>query len=133
MLRRGVRGAVVSGPSNGVLLDVSLYGAGLYVEQIRIDSFHFFYAPQDNPAHVLHLEVQPSAEEEWEPLSIPVRPVRLDRFLDDEFAAKPFHLGVEFMLDPTDEQVRALHRLVVERSRRKGWWRKLFDSLLVVR
>jgi len=128
-LRRGRQGPLVAGPSPGEILDVSSYGAGLLVEQIRVDNCHLFYSPQDNPAYILHLEFVPAPDEE--PLSIPVRPVRFDRFLEDEAAAcKPFQIGVEFMLESNDEKVRLLYKLVAEQSGVKGWWRKIVESIL---
>jgi len=132
VLRRGQHGPIMAGPSYGALIDVSLCGAGLAVEQIRIDNCHLFYSPQDNSAQILHLEVSLSLEEGGEVLSIPVRPVRFDRFLDEEAVAKPFHVGVEFLPGPGDEHVCRLYELVAEQNRRKGWWRRLLDMILSV-
>ncbi|MFC1513329.1 PilZ domain-containing protein [Thermodesulfobacteriota bacterium] len=129
VLRRGLQGELVAGPSHGVIIDISSYGAGVSVEQIRVDSSHLFYSPQDNPSYVLHLEVElpPEDERGLETISIPVRPVRFDR------VPKPFHIGVEFLLDATDEQLRLLVRLVDENNRGKGgWWQKVIDAFRAV-
>lgn len=131
VLRQGRHGDSVAEPSPGEIIDISLYGAGVCVDQIRVGSAHLFYSPQDNPSHVLHLEVEPPPDEDgaFEPISIPVRPVRFDRVLEDENAPKPFHIGVEFLSDASDKDVRLLVRLVGQKQRGKGWWRTVIDSL----
>ncbi len=130
VLRRGRQGEIVVASSPGEILDISLYGAGLAVEQIRVESSHFFYSPQDNPSYVLHLQVQLPSEDEsdLESISIPVRPVRFDRIIGEGNEPKPFHLGVEFLADSTDEQVSCLFRLVGDKNKGKGWWRTVVDS-----
>ena len=131
VLRQGRHGEGIAEPSPGKILDISLYGAGVCVEQIRAGSAHLFYSPQDNPSHVLHLEVEPPPDEEdaFEPISIPVRPIRFDRVLGEENDPKPFHIGVEFLVDAADEQICLLVRLIGEKHRGKGWWRTVIDSI----
>lgn len=132
VLRQGRHGEPVADPTPGEILDISLHGAGVCVEQIRVGSAHLFYSPQDNPSHVLHLEVAPPSGEEgaFEPVSIPVRPIRFDRVLGEDSDPKPFHIGVEFLSDAaTDKQIHLLVRLVGENHRGKGWWRTVIDSI----
>ncbi|MDH4321058.1 MAG: PilZ domain-containing protein [Desulfobulbaceae bacterium] len=131
VLRRGRLGEMVATPSPGEIIDISPYGAGLSVEQIRVDSAHLFYSPQDNPLFVLHVEVElPAGDEDGTGrlVSIPVRPIRFDRILDEDNDPKLFHVGVEFLLDPTDDDVRLLYRLVEEQNKGKGWLQGVIDS-----
>lgn len=128
VLRHGRLGHVIAGPAAGEVLDVSLYGAGLLLEQIRVENCHLFYSPQDNPSCVLHVEFV--AAPNGETLSLPVRPVRFDRVLEEDASAKPFHLGVEFLLKPTEKAVRLLFSQVAEQAGGKGWWRKLVELFL---
>ena len=131
VIRRGYQGEIIAGPAPGDIFDISLYGAGLSIEQIRVGSCHFFYSPQDNPSNVLHLQVETSSEDEsgQTMISIPVRPVRFDRVLVEENALKPFYVGVEFLLGPEDEQVQLLFRLFDEKNKGKGWWQKVMNSI----
>jgi len=131
VLRHGCQGEIIAGPSPGEILDVSVCGAGLSIEQIRVESYHLFYTPQDKPGYVLHLQVEPPPEDESgiETISIPVRPMRFDRVLGDENEHKPFYVGVEFLLEPDDEQVQLLVRLLDEKNKGKGWWQSAVDSI----
>ena len=132
VLRHGQQGEIVAGASTpGGILDLSLCGAGLSIDQIRVGSHHLFYSPQDNPAYVLHLQVEPPPEDETglATISIPVRPIRFDRVLGEENDPKPFYVGVEFLLEPDDEQVQLLFRLLDEKNKGKGWWQSVIDSI----
>ena len=132
VMRRGRNGDVVSVPSAGRIIDVSLTGAGLSVDQIRVDRVHLFYTPQDNPSYVLHLEVgmPPEDKSGLGFISIPVKPIRFDRIFEEDGAPKPFHVGVEFLVGSTDEQVCALFNLVGNKAEcKKGrWWKKVFKT-----
>lgn len=131
VLRRGRQGEIVAKPSPGEIIDISRYGIGLAVEQIRVESAHLFYSPQDNPLYVLHVEVElpaVDADGEGRLVSMPVRPIRFDRVLDEDNDPKLFHVGVEFLLDPTDDDVRLLCRLVEEQNKGKGWLQGVIDS-----
>lgn len=132
VLRRGCHGEIIAGPSPAEILDVSLLGAGLSINQIRVETYHFFYSPQDNPAYVLHIQVEPPPEDETglATLSIPVRPIRFDRVLGEENGPKPFYIGVEFLQGSDDEQVQLLNRLLDEKNKGSGWWQTVIDSIL---
>ena len=85
----------LAGPLPAGLVDISLTGAGIRMTQVVVDRHHIFYASLDSPDMALCLEFPQITTDDGEPFVIPVRPVWLDRDLDD--SATPFRLGVEFL------------------------------------
>lgn len=119
VLRQGPGGPVLAGPSPGRLVNISALGASLRISRIFTDNHHLFYAPQENPAHILYLEFI-LAEEAGGSIPVPVRPVWFDRLAEEETA--PFVMGVEFLFSEGDEQLRRLIGEVAERHREGGNW-----------
>ena len=104
-------------------MDISKYGAGLQLQQIVVDTHHFFYSPQDDSSKLLYLEILFSDERT---LSIPIFPVWMDH--DPLISPNPFKIGVEFMTEPGDEQVAALIRLMKGKKKEGGWLKGLFSE-----
>ena len=77
------------------LVDISQTGAGIRLAQVVVDRNHIFYAALELPDKVLCLEFPLITSEADEPFIIPVRPIWLDRDLEDQ--QSPFRIGVEFM------------------------------------
>jgi hypothetical protein len=125
VVRDGSEGSIAAGPHEGLLNDVSIYGAGLTLTQIYIGNHHLFHSFQDNPSHVLYLEV---TIPEYKTISIPVQPVWFDHVFSDE--SRSFKMGVKFMISPKDEQIICLNKLVVEgRKERENWLYNLLVKL----
>lgn len=121
VLRGRETGEVICGPLAGDIVDISKYGARLFMEQIRVDAFHLFYTPRDQATCALFLEgTIPGADF----FSVPVWPIWFDRIILEE--AKPFHMGVEFLLHPHDDQVEKLLGIARKNS---GAPRGLFERL----
>lgn len=114
---------VLADPVPGALVDISLYGARLSVAHIRTGNYHLFYACNDDPHKVIHLEV--ADREEGESLIIPAHPVWFDHVLSAP--AKHFELGLEFLVPPEDRNITRLHAfLALHPSLNGGWLKKLF-------
>lgn len=129
ILRDGKGGPILAGPINGFINDVSIYGARFTVPQIRIESYHLFYACHDNPSLVIHIEVDNPTDNE-DHLSIPVRPVWFDRILHEEDELKPFQVGAEFLIAPENDQIKRLkERLSAQEKPGNGWLNKILRSL----
>ncbi len=110
-------------PVPGVLKDISLYGARLAVPRIRTGNYHLFYACNDDPSKVIHLEV--IDREEADRLVIPAHPVWFDHVLSDP--ARHFELGMEFLVPPEDPNVARLHAfLAIQPPLKGGWLKELF-------
>jgi hypothetical protein len=115
--------AVLAGPLPGALVDISLYGARLSVSHIRTGNHHLFYACNDDPYKVIHLELLDRDEDDL--LVIPAHPVWFDHVLSAP--AKHFELGVEFLIPPEDLIIARLHAfLAIHPSLNSGWLKKLF-------
>lgn len=128
ILRDGKDGPILAGPINGFINDVSVYGARFTVPQIRIESYHLFYACHDNPSLVIHIEVNSPNDNENQ-LSIPVRPVWFDRILHEEDEFKPFQIGAEFLVAPENDQIRRLkEKLSAQEKAGGGWLNKILQS-----
>jgi hypothetical protein len=82
-------------PVTANLFDISSGGAGIRLAQVIIDRNHIFYAPLDSPGKILCLEFSMITTDDGDPFVIPVRPVWLDRSLEDHKV--PFRIGVEFL------------------------------------
>lgn len=103
--RRGEEG-IICGPLAADIVDIAKYGARLFMDRIRVDAFHLFYTPRDQATCALFLEATPASVESF---SVPVWPIWFDRLLFEE--AKPFQMGVEFLLHPHDDQVEKLLKM----------------------
>lgn len=124
ILRDSYDGKTLAGPTQAKITDISNFGTRLHVEQIRIDNFHLFYASQDDPAHILYMEINEGSE--GNPITIPLRPIWFDRLISDDSSLNPFEIGAEFMLDANDENINGLRKLINDRKRDTGnWWDRL--------
>ncbi len=107
VLRRRGEDGIVCEPLAAEIVDISKYGARLFMDHIRVDVFHLFYTPRDQANCALFLEGVPALAESF---SVPVWPTWFDRLLLED-DVKPFQMGVEFLLHPHDEQVDKLLKL----------------------
>ncbi|MDG4476766.1 PilZ domain-containing protein [Thiovibrio frasassiensis] len=117
---------VLANPVRGKLIDISLYGARLSIPHIRTGNNHLFYACNDDPAKVIHLEVLDKEGEDL--LVVPAHPVWFDHVLVDP-ASKHFELGVEFLVPPEDPNITRLHAFVALQPAplQGGWLKKLLQ------
>ena len=114
---------VLADPVLGALVDISLYGARLSVPHIRTGDYHLFYACNDDPDKVIHLEV--TDREKGDRLVIPAHPVWFDHVFSSP--TKHFELGLEFLIPPEDHNIARLHAfLTIHSSLEGGWLKKLF-------
>ncbi len=111
-------------PFTGIVANLSSYGSCVLLEKIREGSQHLFYTPRDNASCALFLEISSNGDED--DLSIPVWPVWFDRLLWED--AKPFQIGVEFLLHPHDEQIEKFKKLVKENPCKDGNMKDLFSQ-----
>lgn len=107
VLRRRGEDGILCEPLSAEIVDISKYGARLFMDHVRVDVFHLFYTPRDQANCALFLETTSAGSETF---SVPVWPTWFDRLLLDN-DAKPFQMGVEFLLHPHDEQVDKLLKL----------------------
>ncbi len=103
VLRGKGEGEILCGPLSAEIVDISKYGARLFLESIRVEACHLFYTPRDQADCSLFMD---GSSLEAEPFSVPVWPIWFDRLLLEN--ARPFQMGVEFLLHPHDEQVGKL-------------------------
>ena len=114
---------ILADPVLGELVDISLCGARLSVPHIRIGNYHLFYACNDDPNKVIHLEVLD--KEEGNRLIIPGHPVWFDHVLSGP--ARHFELGLEFLVPPEDPNIARLHAfLAVQPPLESTWLKRLF-------
>ena len=114
---------VLANPVPGNLVDISLYGARLSVPHIRTGNYHLFYACNDDPDKVIHLEIIDQAE--GDRLVIPAHPVWFDHVLSSP--TKHFELGMEFLIPPEDPNIARLHAfLALQPSLESSWLKRLF-------
>lgn len=125
VLRRRGEGGDICNPLPAEIVDISKYGARLFMDRIRVDAFHLFYTPRDQANCAIFLEGTPASAESF---SVPVWPVWFDRLLLEE--ARPFQMGVEFLLHPHDDQVETLLRLA---RKQQGEPRTLLERLWLSR
>ena len=109
VLRAKKSGASVCDPLPALIVNLSSRGACLLLESIRIDTYHFFYTPRDKSTLTLFLIADKAGLTD---VAIPIWPVRFDRLLWEE--AKPFEMGVEFLLPARDGQVQNLQARLLE-------------------
>ncbi len=108
---------------SGVVANMSSYGSCILLGKIREGANHLFYTPRDNASCGLFLEITGEGDAM---LAIPVWPVWFDRLLWED--AKPFQVGVEFLLHPHDENIEKFKKLVKENQSKNGELKKLFDQ-----
>lgn len=115
---------VLGNPVRGKLIDISLYGARLSIPHIRTGNNHLFYACNDDPAKVIHLEVLDRNEGDM--LIVPAHPIWFDHVFADP-ASKHFEIGVEFLAPPEDPNITRLHAFIALQPAglQGGWLKKL--------
>lgn len=116
---------VLADPVPGELVNISRCGARLSLPQIRTGSHHFFYACNDDPDKVIHLEAR--NREEGEKLVIPAHPVWFDHVFSGP--TKHFELGLEFLVPPKDPNVSRLYACLFSQPPREGGWLKRLFQL----
>ncbi|MFC1524541.1 hypothetical protein ACFL6N_07100, partial [Thermodesulfobacteriota bacterium] len=93
--------------------DINMYGVGLSLVQILIDSRHLFYTAYDDAENQLYVEFLVSGENSREIL-LPGRPVWFDRVLTD--MEWPFRMGVEFDVEISREDFQLLWNCLSQTS-----------------
>jgi len=126
-LRDGPAGNLLAGPIPGNLNNISASGAGITIAKVFVDNHHLFYAPQDNTEYTLCLDLDLS-EDKDKVVSIPVRPVWLDRIQSS--MQNDFTMGVEFIITKKDIDLKRLIHLIQTKQHEDGnWLRNLVDKL----
>jgi hypothetical protein len=127
VLRDTRKKLLLADPILGNLIDISLYGARLSVPSICAGSCHLFYACNDDPANIIHLEVRDS--DKGEQLVIPANPVWFDHVISG--TARHFEIGMEFLVPPEDQNIARLHAFLALRfpELKEGGWLKRFFRL----
>jgi hypothetical protein len=92
-LTMGKNGAAASPVFQGILTSISRHGAGIALAEIMSDRTHLAYGPMESDALQLNI-VFPSQDQDT-PLSLPVRPIWLNREQSGDLP--PFRLGVAFL------------------------------------
>ena len=125
-LRDGPAGNLLAGPIPGNLNNISASGAGITIAKVFVDNHHLFYAPQDNTEYTLCLDLDLS-EDKDKVVSIPVRPVWLDRIQSSP--QNDFTMGVEFIISKEDIDLKRLIHLIQTKQHEDGnWLRNLVDK-----
>ena len=126
-LRDGPTGDLLAGPIPGNLNNISARGAGITIAKVFVDNHHLFYAPQDNTEYILCLDLDLS-EDKDKVVSIPVRPVWLDRIQSSP--QNDFTMGVEFIISKEDIDLKRLIHLIQTKQHEDGnWLRNLVEKL----
>lgn len=118
ILRDDKENATLSDSIPAQILDVSVYGVRISVSRVRFGDYHLFYSFNDSPDHL----VQICANEAGEDIVVPAYPVWFDHLVNAP--GQPFQLGMEFLIEPQDENVRKLNELVRLSQKGKGGWLK---------
>lgn len=106
-LSQGNNGLVASQVFDGILTSISRHGAGIALAEIMADRTHLVYGPMGSDDLRLNI-VFPLLDQE-PPLTLPVRPVWLQKIQDEELP--PFRLGVEFLAPLPATILQRLNRL----------------------
>ncbi|MHB8809291.1 MAG: hypothetical protein ACYC9M_04685 [Desulfobulbaceae bacterium] len=93
-LSQGRDGLAVSPVFQGILTSITRYGAGIALAEIMTDRTHLVYGPMESEILLLNI-VFPSQGQD-SPLTVPVRPVWLNKGPENEKLPQ-FRLGVEFL------------------------------------
>jgi PilZ domain len=105
-LTRCSNGAVASPVFQGVLTSISRHGAGIALAEIMVDRTHLAYGPMESDT--LQLNIVFSSQDQDTPITLPVRPIWLNR--EQSEGLPPFRLGVEFLEPLTTAIFRRLNR-----------------------
>lgn len=105
-LSRGPEGPAVSPVFEGQLLSLSRWGAGIALSEVMAGSTHLAYGPMES--NDLQLNVVFAMPGEEEQLSVPARPIWLDKKQNENMP--PFRIGVEFFVPLAKEQLVRLNR-----------------------
>lgn len=109
----------LSEPVPAEILDMSVYGVRITVSRVRIGGHHLFYSFNDSPHHFIQICF---TEGEQEKGVIPSYPVWFDHLVN--MAGQPFQLGMEFLVEPQDENVRRLGEVIHQIKKQRGGWLK---------
>jgi len=105
-LSRGPDGPAVSPVFEGQLLSLSRWGAGIALSEVMAGSTHLAYGPMESST--LQLNVVFSLPDGEEQLTVPVRPIWLDKIQTEDMP--PFRIGVEFVVPLAKELLLRLNR-----------------------
>jgi len=116
-------GNVLAGPVEGEARNFSPGGLALSLANIRMDRYHIFFSCQDNPAHILKIQITLPGDPRTT-VEIPARPAWYDRDKDSKKEKRAL-LGVEFLLKSKDGQIQKLvKRFSAESKAPASWWKK---------
>lgn len=115
----------LSEPIPAEILDMSVYGVRIIVSRVRIGEHHLFYSFNDSPHHFIQICFK-DGEGDDEKGVIPSYPVWFDHLVN--MAGQPFQLGMEFLIEPQDENVRKLGEVIrqIKKQRGGGWLKSIF-------
>ncbi len=111
----------LSDPVPAELLDMSVYGVRITVSRVRIGDQHLFYSFNDSPHRFIQICFKEGAGEHEKGI-IPAYPVWFDHLVN--MAGQPFQLGMEFLVEPQDENVRKLGIVIDQIKKQRGGWLK---------
>lgn len=118
-------GLTLANPVPAEIVDMSVYGVRLTVSRVRFGEYHLFYSFNDNP-HLL-IQICFNSDDGQEELIIPSYPVWFDHLVNTP--GQPFQLGMEFLSEPQDENVRKLEQLIRRNQKgKKGWLKSIFST-----
>lgn len=112
-------GRRLAGPFSGRIIDISEHGACLLMTQVMQNTYHVFHSTREEDSRVLQLTINVPPENV--PFSITAHPVWLDLFRRDQIRA--FKMGIEFLENPGDEQMKKLRKAIELQQKKRGdWW-----------
>jgi hypothetical protein len=125
ILRDDQAGMTLANPVPAEIVDMSVYGVRITVSRVRFGEFHLFYSFNDNP-HLL-IQICFNSDGEQEDIIIPSYPVWFDHLVNTP--GQPFQLGMEFLSEPQDENIRKLEQLIRRNRKAKlGWLKSIFST-----
>lgn len=114
-------GRILAGPFSGRIIDLSAHGACLLMSQVMHNSFHVFHSTREVDDCVLQLMIDHPPDLDHCILS--AMPVWMGLVRQEEIRA--FKMGVEFIGDSEDPQIRELREAIRKNQGQRGsWWQK---------
>jgi len=115
-VQNGVTGDILAGPFPGKILNISRHGACLLMTQVIWETFHIFHLSRDSDSSFILVNI--NMPPEIKNFSIPARPIWMSLLKHKKIRA--FKMGVEFMINPEGEQIKALMSVMkIEHNKRK--------------
>lgn len=129
VLRDNTDNAIIVGPFNGVINNISPKGVNCTIKHINFGQYHLFYSSVDKETQCLYMETIKTKENIVE-IALPVKPVWFTREVEDE--AMPFKIGLAFINDFNLEDVETIMKMVgLDFKGYWLWWQKLLRWLKI--